>query len=88
MAAELAFFLPCYSLAAWLALALWRGRTAFGASERKVFLAAFGALFSYALFHGLVQVDFDWRYRVPVLPHLILLAAGGLADLVRPSSPR
>lgn len=80
---ELAFFLPCYALAAWLAVALWRGRTAFEAAERKVFLAAFGALLSYALFHALVQVDFDWRYRTPILPHLILLAAGGLADLAR-----
>lgn len=78
-----AFFLPCYALAAWLAVALWRGRTGFAAPERKVFLAAFGALLSYALFHGLVQIDYDWRYRVPILPHLILLAAGGLADLAR-----
>ncbi len=80
--AELAFFLPCYALALWLALALWRGRTRFAGPERKVFLAAFGAVLSYALFHALVQVDFDWRYRVPILPHLILLAAGGLADLL------
>jgi hypothetical protein len=86
--AGLAFFLPCYALAGWLAVALWRGRTAFGATERKVFLAAFGALLSYAVFHALVQVDFDWRYRTPILPHLILLAAGGLADLVRRSGPR
>ncbi|HEX9946450.1 MAG TPA: hypothetical protein VGA98_02825 [Allosphingosinicella sp.] len=85
---ELAFFLPCYALAGWLAIALWRGRTAFGPSERKVFLAAFGALLSYAVFHALVQVDFDWRYRTPILPHLILLAAGGLADLARRRAPR
>jgi hypothetical protein len=85
---ELAFFLPCYALAGWLAVALWRGRTAFAAPERKVFLAAFGALLSYAVFHGLVQVDFDWRYRTPILPHLILLAAGGLADLARRAAAR
>lgn len=88
MVVELAFLLPCYTLAAWLAVALWRGRTAFPAAERKVFLAAYGALFSYALFHALVQVDFDWRYRLPVLPHLILLAAGGLADLLRKGEAR
>jgi multisubunit Na+/H+ antiporter MnhF subunit len=85
---ELAFFLPCYFLAGWLALALWRGRTSFAAPERKVFLAAFGALLSYAVFHALVQVDFDWRYRTPILPHLILLAAGGLADLARRRAAR
>jgi hypothetical protein len=86
--AQLAFFLPCYALACWLAVALWRGSTDFGPSERKVFLAAFGALFSYAVFHALVQVDFDWRYRTPILPHLILLAAGGFADLARRRAAR
>jgi len=80
--AELIFFLPCYALALWLAVALWRGRTGLAGPERKVFLAAFGAVLSYAFFHALVQVDFDWRYRIPILPHLILLAAGGLADLL------
>lgn len=86
--AGLAFFLPAYALAAWLAVALWRGKTDFPAGERKVFLAAFGALLSYAVFHALVQVDFDWRYRIPILPHLILLAAGGFADLVRRGTVR
>lgn len=86
--AVLAFFLPCYALACWLAVALWRGRTDFGPAERKVFLAAFGAVFSYAVFHALIQVDFDWRYRTPILPHLILLAAGGLADLTRTRAAR
>lgn len=31
-----------------------------------------------ALFHGLTLVDFDWRYRLPVMPQLILLAVAGL----------
>lgn len=84
---ELVFFLPCYALTAWLAVALWRGRTAFGLRERKVLLAAFGAMLSYALFHALVQIDFDWRYRTPILPHLILFAAAGLADLARKRDP-
>lgn len=74
-----AFFIPCYSLAAIFLIALWRERTHFDASVRKVFLAAIGAVVAYAVFHGLVQVDFDWRYRNPILPHLILLAAAGVA---------
>jgi hypothetical protein len=53
-----------------------------------VFLAAAGAVLAYAVFHGLVQVDFDWRYRLPVIPHLILLAAGGIAVLGRGAAAR
>ena len=70
-------------MASWLAVALVRGDTAFARPERRVFLAAAGALLAYSVFHAFIQVDFDWRYRVPVLPHLILLAAGGAADLAR-----
>ena len=78
-----AFFLPCYALAGWLCIALWRGDSGLPEPQRRLFLAAAGAVLAYAAFHALVQVDFDWRYRLPVLPHLILLAAGGAADLAR-----
>jgi hypothetical protein len=82
-ARQLLFFLPAYGLASWLLLQLARGRDGLALGQRRVFAAAAGAILAYAVFHGLVQVDFDWRYRLPILPHLILLAAGGAADLVR-----
>ncbi|HEY0043838.1 MAG TPA: hypothetical protein VGB62_04730, partial [Allosphingosinicella sp.] len=87
-AQALIFFVPTYALGGWLCIALCRGDTAFGSGERKVFAAAAGAVLAYALFHGLVQVDFDWRYRLPILPHLILLAGGGAADLLRRAGVR
>lgn len=77
------FLLPCYALAGWLLLAIWRGKTSFSMQQRKIFILAAGAILAFAAFHALVQVDFDWRYRTPILPHLILLSAGGIADLLR-----
>lgn len=77
------FLVPCYCLAGWLIVALWRKDTLFAAPERNMFAVASGAILAYACFHALVQIDFDWRYRVPVLPHLILLAAGGFSDILR-----
>ena len=82
-AVSLAFFLPVYALAGWLGIVLWRGNDGLGENQRRLFLASMGAVLAYASFHALVQVDFDWRYRLPILPHLILLAAGGAADLSR-----
>lgn len=82
------FLLPCYALAIWLLASLWRKDSAFAAPERKLFAAAAGAVFAYASFHALVQIDFDWRYRTPIIPHLILLAAGGAADLARRAAAR
>lgn len=83
IALQLLFFLPCYFLAARLVLALLRGTTGLPPAARDVFFAATGAVLSYAVFHALVQVDYDWRYRLPIVPHLILLASGGAAQLTR-----
>ena len=77
------FFVPAYGLAIWLLVAMLRGRDGLSQAQRDVFLAAAGFVLATAAFHGLLQVDFDWRYRLPVLPHLMLLAAGGIAVLAR-----
>lgn len=77
------FFVPCYALAAWLLVAVARGRDGLSQAQRDVFWAAAGFVLLTAAFHGLLQVDFDWRYRMPILPHLVLLAAGGAAVLLR-----
>jgi hypothetical protein len=77
------FFVPCYALTAWLLVAMARGRDGLSQPQRDVFWAAAGFVLLTAAFHGLLQVDFDWRYRSPILPHLVLLAAGGAAVLLR-----
>jgi hypothetical protein len=81
------FYLPVYLLSGWFVLLLLRGRTALGPRESDACYAALGAILAYALFHAIVQIDYDWRYRTPIMPHLILLAAGGVAELVRRRRP-
>lgn len=39
-------------------------------------------ILAYNIFHALTEVDFDWRYRVPVLPFLIILASYGFSVLL------
>ena len=84
---QYAFFLPCYGLALWFVWLLLRGRTALTPPGRDVAFAALGAVFAYAFVHALLQVDYDWRYRLPVLPHMILLAAAGASETVRRLRP-
>jgi MFS family permease len=36
---------------------------------------------AFSLFHGLQQIDYDHRYRLPILPALIVLSALGLEQL-------
>ncbi|HEX8579892.1 MAG TPA: hypothetical protein VF655_09905, partial [Allosphingosinicella sp.] len=78
---QIAFFAPAYGLASWFVFTLLAGRSTLERSSRDVGLAALGAILLYAMFHALMHVDYDWRYRIPVLPHLILLAACGFSDL-------
>lgn len=73
------FYVPVYAFAVKaVAMATSRRSDAVGAARLTVALAAALVLATVA-FHGMVQVDFDWRYRAPVMPHLILLAAIGVS---------
>ncbi len=45
-------------------------------------------IFLFAFFHSLEQIDYDFRYRVPCYPPLILLAALGLNELINGFSKR
>lgn len=49
---------------------------------RLVGFLAGAMILTFATFHALVQVDYDWRYRIPVVPLLIALAAPGAAHVL------
>jgi hypothetical protein len=71
--ANVLYFVPAYALA--IAAILWRRSTA-------VTLLLLAILVTSA-FHGMQEVDFDHRYRLPVIPPLIMLAAIGADELRR-----
>jgi hypothetical protein len=81
--ANVAFFVPVYM--GWLA-AVWSTMRRKNCVDPRLWWAiAVGTLFVvvFAVFHSLQQIDFDWRYRLPCLPVLILLGAIGWHQLVR-----
>lgn len=54
--------------------------------ERRVRIVALVTsawLISVALFHAVTVLDFDWRYRAPVYPPMIALAAVGAVEVLR-----
>jgi hypothetical protein len=73
------FFLVCYglSLVALLLSPRWR--------LTLLLLIYLGA---FSLFHSVQQIDYDNRYRLPVLPALSILAALGLEQLAAPVMAR
>jgi hypothetical protein len=54
-----------------------------GNERRRAFvLANLLWIFAVAWFHALTELDFDWRYRMPILPQCIGLAACGVERLL------
>jgi hypothetical protein len=73
------FFVPTYSLAlAGVFGFLVAKPGSVGRGELVVYLSLFTVL-DYALFHAMTHIDFDWRYRLPTMPHLLLIASAGLS---------
>ena len=80
--ANFAFFVPVYL--GWFAavVALMRSKNNFGWATW--WTTAVGTLFVVFawVFHSLQYIDFDWRYRLPALPVLIVLGAIGWRELI------
>lgn len=70
-----AYYVPLYLLAL---LGAWRGLRGAGDRRRRVVQVTLLWIVIVAWFHAITILDFDWRYRLPVMPQLILLAALGV----------
>lgn len=78
-----AYYVPIFVLAI---VGYWNAKRR---PDHRAFIAGMsGAIIVTAgLWHALTNLDFDWRYRLPLLPHAILLAAWGFGDLVKRRRP-
>jgi hypothetical protein len=74
-----AFYGPLYLLAFAAIIAAARR----GDDAANVLILSAVMVLAVAFWHSLVVIDFDWRYRLPVLPHLIFMAACALPLLKR-----
>jgi len=72
------FFAPTYLLAGVGLYGLFRRGTGLNGREERVVVLSILLVLAFSFFHALIHLDFDWRYRVPVMPHLIFLAALGI----------
>jgi len=81
--ANVAFFVPVY--AGWIVAMVAAARARADMSSREWWATVLGTVFvvSFCVFHSLQQIDFDWRYRLPCLPVLVLLGAIGWRRMVQ-----
>ncbi|HEY5611546.1 MAG TPA: hypothetical protein VIL97_10080 [Thermoanaerobaculia bacterium] len=70
------FFVPAYLLAL-IALRFHRRGVPPSMTVSVVFVVVIW------FFTSLAQIDFDWRYRLPMLPHLIFIAGVGASEMRR-----
>jgi hypothetical protein len=75
---ELAWWLPVSFLVAAGIASLRRVNE----QSSRLIVMVVTAIVSLALFHAFTQIDFDGRYRDPILPHIIVLAAVGAWQLL------
>jgi hypothetical protein len=75
------FFLPVYGLALITLYEIFRKKSKLSHEEWN--LAFLSAIFIiiFALFHSITILDYDWRYRLPCIPPLIVLAGIGSMQL-------
>jgi hypothetical protein len=86
--ANAAVYLPVYLLGALGLRSAFAARSPLPPAARDV--AVLAALFvaAFAVFHALTLLDYDWRYRLPAVPALLLLAAVGAAPHGHTEAPR
>ncbi len=82
------FFLPLYCLSIIAVVKLFKKDNGLSSSNWWYIFSCTLFIFIFAFFHALEQIDFDFRYRVPCLPPLILLASLGLNELINDFSGR
>lgn len=75
---NLLFFLPLYGLAVAAGVRMRSADLSPGECWGRLMLVS--TVFAVSLWHALIQVDYDWRYRLPALPPLLILAGCGLSD--------
>tara|TARA_B100002003_G_scaffold218280_1_gene219130 strand:- start:208 stop:768 length:561 start_codon:yes stop_codon:yes gene_type:complete len=77
------FFLPAYGLAFITLYEIFRKKSKLSPEEWNLAFLSVIFVLIFALFHSITILDFDWRYRLPCIPPLIVLAGIGSMQLKR-----
>ena len=75
------FFLPVYGLALITLYEIFRKKSKLSPEEWNLAFLSVIFIIIFALFHSITILDYDWRYRLPCLPPLIVLAGIGSMQL-------
>ena len=82
------FYIPLF-LGSGATLILWTLR-AFKEREQcdRLVTVLLSMVLAYSAMHAMLQVDYGWRYRVPIIPCLMMLSAIALDAALRRRFPK
>ena len=76
------FYIPVYALAALGTSAMFSEKSNLSDQWKNLMALSLMFIFLTAFFHSFYNIDFDWRYRTPILLPIILLASQGANNLL------
>ena len=77
------FFVPAYVLAVIGALELFKGKSILTLSGWYLGMMSFLAIIFIAVYNSFLLIDFDWRYRLTLMPPLVVLAGLGVFKITK-----
>lgn len=71
------FFIPVYSLTLITVIGFFKRDFELSDVRNNIFIICIASTICFSVFHSITLIDFDWRYRVPLVLPLITLACLG-----------
>ena len=75
------FFVPLYGLSVLGVISAAREQN--NSIKRSLVALSVIVIVSYSLFHSVTLIDFDWRYRLPILPYMLFISGLGISLLAQ-----
>jgi hypothetical protein len=75
------FFVPLYSLFVVGIIGVAKERN--NAVEKTLLALCIIVIIAYSVFHAMTIIDFDWRYRLPILPYMLVVSGLGINFLLQ-----
>ena len=75
------FYVPTYSLSIVALIFLFRRESRFSRRAKWTGWLAFQWIYLFTIYHSLTWIDYTWRYRLPCVPALIILASLGFYQI-------
>ena len=80
---NIVFYVPLFAGSALSALFWGRGRFRRSEDLDRLVAVLLTTVLAFTAMHAMLQVDYGWRYRVPIIPCLLMLTAIAVDEIVR-----